>query len=117
MTPLLTALEAAQLLRLDVRTVYDIPEDQLPRYRLGRGRGAVRFAMADVEAYAVASYSGNRACQADGPRAQVQTLTTLTAKPRAYAPTKSQQRRARKAAPCTRRAPTVAPASTPWNAA
>lgn len=48
---MLTAADVAAMLGLKPRTVYDIPVDQLPRYRLGAGRGAVRFEQADVEAY------------------------------------------------------------------
>ena len=48
---MLTASEVGKLLAISARTVYDIPEDRLPRYRLGAGRGAVRFDPADVEAY------------------------------------------------------------------
>ena len=48
---MLTAAEAAKRLGLAVRSVYDIPADQLPRYRIGAGRGAVRFASQDIDAY------------------------------------------------------------------
>lgn len=48
---MLTAADVADLLGLKPRTVYDIPEADLPRYRMGKGGGAVRFAPADVEAY------------------------------------------------------------------
>src|SRR5574343_130777 len=48
---MLTAAEVAALLGISRRTVPDIPEAQLPRYRMGRGRGAVRFDPADVETY------------------------------------------------------------------
>lgn len=49
--PLLTAAQVASQLAISARTVYDIPESRLPRYRLGAGRGAIRFAQADVDAY------------------------------------------------------------------
>lgn len=56
MTPLLDARAVGLLLGLSARAVYDIPEHALPRYRLGAGRGALRFAPADVEIYLAASY-------------------------------------------------------------
>ena len=48
---MLTARQVAQLLGLSQRAVYDVPEADLPRYRLGASRGAVRFAQDDVEEY------------------------------------------------------------------
>lgn len=48
---MLTAAQVAPLLGLSVRAVYDIDESDLPRYRVGAGRGAVRFDPADVEQY------------------------------------------------------------------
>jgi predicted DNA-binding transcriptional regulator AlpA len=48
---MLDAKAVAQLLGLSARAVYDIPVERLPRYRVGAGSGAVRFAPSDVEAY------------------------------------------------------------------
>lgn len=48
---MLTAAQAAERLGLSVRAVYDIPDADLPRYRMGAGRGAVRFAPSDLDAY------------------------------------------------------------------
>lgn len=37
--PLITAKAAGAMLGLSARAVYAIPDDALPRYRLGAGRG------------------------------------------------------------------------------
>ena len=55
---MLKASEVAPLLGLSARAVYDIPDDQLPRFRIGAGRGAVRFSMEAVEAYKAACRCG-----------------------------------------------------------
>lgn len=48
-----TAREAATLLRLSrVDSIYEIPEAELPRCRVGPSRGSVRFYGADLLAYA-----------------------------------------------------------------
>ena len=47
----MTAEEAAKRMGLAVRSVYDIPDNLLPRYRICAGRGAVRFDPQDVDAY------------------------------------------------------------------
>ena len=54
---MLKAAEVALMLGLSPRSVYDIPDDQLPRFRIGAGQGAVRFALPDVEAYKAACRS------------------------------------------------------------
>jgi predicted DNA-binding transcriptional regulator AlpA len=54
---MLTAKEVGTMLAISARAVYDIPDDQLPRYRMGAGRGAVRFDLQDVEAYRTACRS------------------------------------------------------------
>lgn len=54
---MLTAREVAAMLGIKPRTVYDIPLDQLPRYQLGAGRGAVRYEPADVDTYKAACRS------------------------------------------------------------
>lgn len=48
---MLTAAEVGMVLGITARTVYGIPEDRLPRYRLGSGACAVRFDLADVEVF------------------------------------------------------------------
>lgn len=48
---MLTAKAVAALLGLSPRSIYDIPPNLLPCYRMGAGRGAVRYELADVEAY------------------------------------------------------------------
>ena len=49
---MLTPAEAAGLLGLSPRAVYDlIAAGLLPCYRMGAGRGAIRLEPADVEAY------------------------------------------------------------------
>jgi predicted DNA-binding transcriptional regulator AlpA len=58
MTPqLITARAVAAMLGISQRAVYQIPEADLPRYRLGAGRGAVRFDPADVHTYRAACRS------------------------------------------------------------
>lgn len=57
---MLTAADVGRLLGISARTVYAIPEVQLPRYRMGAARGAVRFDPLDVENY--------KASQASLPR-------------------------------------------------
>lgn len=52
--PLLTAQQVATRLSCHVKTVYRIPEDELPRVKLpGRGRQpkSLRFRAADVEKF------------------------------------------------------------------
>lgn len=39
--PLITAQQAGALLGLSARAVYDIPDDDLPRYRVGAGRATL----------------------------------------------------------------------------
>ena len=48
---MLSAAQVAELLGLSARSVYDIPESRLPRYRVGAQGGAIRYELADVEAY------------------------------------------------------------------
>jgi len=48
---LYTAREAADILGLDRSTIYDIPEHDLPRCRVGPSRGSTRFMGADLLAY------------------------------------------------------------------
>jgi predicted DNA-binding transcriptional regulator AlpA len=69
---MLKAATVGQLLGLSARAVYDIPEHDLPRYRLGAGRGAVRFDPADVEAY-------RAACRSTGTSPPVNGASTSTA--------------------------------------
>ena len=45
------AREAADILGLDRTTMYDIPESDLPRCRVGPARGSVRWLGADLLAY------------------------------------------------------------------
>lgn len=49
---LYTAQEAATILGLDRTTIYDIPEADLPRCRVGPARGSTRWMGADLLAYA-----------------------------------------------------------------
>jgi hypothetical protein len=49
---LYTAREAADVLGLDRATMYDIPESELPRCRVGPARGSTRWMGADLLAYA-----------------------------------------------------------------
>lgn len=49
---LYTAREAADVLGLDRATMYDIPEEELPRCRVGPARGSTRWMGADLLAYA-----------------------------------------------------------------
>lgn len=44
--------EAADILGLDCVTMYDIPETELPRCRVGPARGSTRWMGADLLAYA-----------------------------------------------------------------
>lgn len=46
------AEEAADVLGLDRATMYDIPETELPRCRVGPARGSTRWMGADLLAYA-----------------------------------------------------------------
>lgn len=49
---LYTAGEVAELFRFDrTKTVYEIPEVDLPRIRVGRGRRQIRFLGTDLLAY------------------------------------------------------------------
>ena len=49
---MITAAAVATLLGISPRAVYDLADrGMLACYRLGAGRGAVRFALQDVEAY------------------------------------------------------------------
>ena len=59
---MLNAKAAAALLGLSVRAVYAIPDRDLPRYRVGAGRGAVRFDPSDVQTYRLR-------CRSDGTHA------------------------------------------------
>lgn len=59
-SPLITAREVGAMLGISARAVYDIPDEELPRFRLGAGRGAVRFDPSDVEAYKAACRSTSR---------------------------------------------------------
>ena len=63
---MLTAAQVASLLSISQRAVYDIPLNELPRYHLGRGRGAVRYEPADVEAYKQACRSAGTPATSDG---------------------------------------------------
>ena len=59
---MLTAAEAAELLGLKPRTVYQRAAARLRAcYRMGVGRGGVRFKPEDVEAY-------RESCRSDGTR-------------------------------------------------
>lgn len=49
---LYNAREAADILGLDRATMYDIPETELPRCRVGPARGSTRWMGADLLAYA-----------------------------------------------------------------
>jgi len=69
---MLKAATAAQQLGISQRAVYDIPLVRLPRHHFGRGRGAVRYAPEDVEAY-------KKACRSAGTPETSAGATNLTA--------------------------------------
>lgn len=50
---LLSAREVAELLALDVDTVYQIPGGELPRVKVGPSRGSTRFLAVNVGRYAL----------------------------------------------------------------
>ena len=65
--PMLTAQQVADALGLSRRAVYDLADaGLLPCYRMGVGRGALRFDPADVEAYRAACRSTATNAPADG---------------------------------------------------
>lgn len=110
-SPLLTAREVGALLGLSARAVYDAAAaGHLACYRLGVGRGAVRFDPADVEAYKAAC----RSTAIKPPAAGVSTLTSAStasafggasfSRPGGPDP-KPTHSTARKARPCTRLPP------------
>lgn len=46
-----TAAELADILSIDVKSVYEIPPNELPQCRVGPRRGAIRYFGADILAY------------------------------------------------------------------
>lgn len=81
---MLKAAEVADLLGISARAVYDIPDDQLPRFRIGAGRGAVRFEPSDVAEYKAACRSTATKRVLAGAMSSVALLTDADAELRSY---------------------------------
>ncbi len=62
------------MLGIAARTVYSIPEDRLPRYRLGAGAGSVRFDPADVKEYLASCRSVGTPRTSVGASSSIATL-------------------------------------------
>src|SRR4051794_35781443 len=68
MSTLLTVHEAADLLRLSDAAVYALCKaGQLPHYRLGKGKGAIRINEGDLLAYLQQSKQGATLASQGGP--------------------------------------------------
>lgn len=79
---MLTAAAVATMLGLKPRTVYDLADSgRLPCYRMGVGRGAVRFDPADMEAYRAAC----RSTRTSAPAAGASTSTAASPGTAAFA--------------------------------
>lgn len=76
---LLTAKQVGPMLGLSARAVYDIPEAALPRYRVGAGRGAVRFHSRDVSAYLAACRSARVPATSVGASSSTVSLRAASA--------------------------------------
>ena len=68
---LYTAADANRLLGFKRMTIYEIPETDLPRCRVGPARGSLRFLGADLVAYAKGVPVADTQALVDGARAEL----------------------------------------------